>query len=157
MVALTVPGLDGAAGTYGGGVTKQRQRSDLHLADPQSAAGGGGEVSCRGEGRGTERRRARREPAGRGRVLLLVDWRHPDPAETSQPDLTHTIIDYWLRINFILTNRAQQRGDILYGVVLVAGGATRVVRFRRRNENPQSDPHFLSVYIFMKQSVVSGV
>lgn len=79
------------------GVTKQRERSHLHLADPQSAAGGGGEVSCRGEGWGTERRRARWSPAGRGLVLLLVDWRLPDPAETSQPDLTHTIIDYWLR------------------------------------------------------------
>lgn len=89
------------------GVTKQRERSHLHLADPQSAAGGGSEVSCRGEGQGTERRRVSREPAGHGLVLLLVDWRLPDPAETSQPDLTHTMIDYWLKSESVSSETQQ--------------------------------------------------
>lgn len=81
-----------------GKVTKQKEKCHLRCADflllPRPAAGGGGEASCRGEGRGAGR--GRLKPAGHSPILLPVDWRPPrDPAETSQPDLTHMIIDYW--------------------------------------------------------------
>lgn len=80
-----------------GKVTKQKEKCHLRCADflllPRPAAGGGGEASCRGEGRGAGR--GRLKPAGHSPILLPVDWRPPrDPAETSQPDLTHMIIDY---------------------------------------------------------------